>query len=73
VFGLLKTDDDHFATEMFYLSDHSESLEENGLYLHGFLYGIASEVQKHIPAVMWFGKQTKLDKSKIAAYAKEMA
>jgi lipid A ethanolaminephosphotransferase len=72
VIGLLKTNDEHFATGMFYLSDHGESLGENGLYLHGFPYGIAPEAQKHVPAVMWFGKQTKVDKSKIAANAKEL-
>lgn len=71
VIGLLKSNDEKFATGMFYLSDHGESLGENGLYLHGFPYNIAPEAQKHIPAVMWFGKQFNIDKSKIAASAKE--
>jgi len=71
VIGLLKSNDEHFATGMFYLSDHGESLGENGLYLHGFPYSIAPEAQKHVPAVMWFGKQFTLNKSKMAASAEE--
>lgn len=71
VISLLKGNDDHFATGMFYLSDHGESLGENGLYLHGFPYSIAPEAQKHVPAVMWFGKQFKIDKAKMASSAKE--
>lgn len=47
---------------MFYVSDHGESLGEKGLYLHGFPYAIAPEAQKHVPAVMWFGKNFAIDK-----------
>lgn len=71
VIALLKGNDERFATGMFYLSDHGESLGENGLYLHGFPYAIAPEAQKHVPAVMWFGKQFKIDKAKMADSAKE--
>lgn len=71
VIGLLKGNDEKFATGMFYLSDHGESLGEKGLYLHGFPYSIAPEAQKHVPAVMWFGKQFNVNKAKIAASAKE--
>lgn len=71
VITLLKGNDERFATGMFYVSDHGESLGENGLYLHGFPYAIAPEAQKHVPAVMWFGKQFKIDQDKIAASAKE--
>lgn len=38
---------------MIYVSDHGESLGENGLYLHGLPYAIAPDVQKHVPMVMW--------------------
>jgi lipid A ethanolaminephosphotransferase len=62
VIGLLKANDEKFATAMFYVSDHGESLGENGLYLHGFPYAIAPEAQKHVPAVMWFGKQYEIKK-----------
>ncbi|MFZ2968623.1 MAG: phosphoethanolamine--lipid A transferase [Sulfuricurvum sp.] len=59
--ALLKENDDHFATAMMYVSDHGESLGEKGLYLHGFPYAIAPEAQKHVPAVMWFGKNFTVD------------
>lgn len=62
VIGLLKENDSSFSTAMFYLSDHGESLGENGLYLHGFPYAIAPEAQKHVPAVMWFGKHYTIDR-----------
>jgi lipid A ethanolaminephosphotransferase len=35
------------------MSDHGESLGENGIYLHGLPYGFAPEEQKHIPFVLW--------------------
>lgn len=62
VIGLLKVNDEGFKTAMFYLSDHGESLGEKGLYLHGFPYTIAPEAQKHIPSVMWFGKDYEIKK-----------
>ncbi|WP_236559714.1 phosphoethanolamine transferase [Colwellia sp. 20A7] len=40
-------------TEMIYVSDHGESLGENGLYLHGFPYAIAPIEQTHIPLLFW--------------------
>ncbi|MBX3609883.1 MAG: phosphoethanolamine--lipid A transferase [Hydrogenophaga sp.] len=36
-----------------YVSDHGESLGENGLFLHGMPWSVAPEVQKHVPMVMW--------------------
>ena len=39
---------------LFYISDHGESLGENGLYLHGQPYLIAPDVQKQVPMLMWF-------------------
>lgn len=56
VIALLKQNDSEFETAMFYASDHGESLGENGLYLHGMPYLLAPDVQKHVPAVMWFGR-----------------
>jgi lipid A ethanolaminephosphotransferase len=38
---------------MIYLSDHGESLGENGLYLHGTPYIIAPSQQTHIPMLAW--------------------
>lgn len=44
---------DHYDTAMLYVSDHGESLGENGLYLHGVPYAIAPREQTHVPMVMW--------------------
>ena len=38
---------------MIYVSDHGESLGENGLYLHGFPYSIAPKAQTRVPMVVW--------------------
>ncbi|MEJ2469781.1 MAG: phosphoethanolamine--lipid A transferase [Desulfuromonadales bacterium] len=38
---------------MLYLSDHGESLGENGLYLHGLPYALAPEEQTHVPMIFW--------------------
>jgi lipid A ethanolaminephosphotransferase len=37
-----------------YVSDHGESLGENGLYLHGLPYSLAPLEQKHVPMLLWF-------------------
>lgn len=51
--GVLKTDVPDADTALVYLSDHGESLGENGLYLHGFPYRFAPSEQTHIPMVVW--------------------
>jgi len=40
-------------TAMIYVSDHGESLGENGLYLHGLPYSIAPSTQTHVPMFTW--------------------
>ena len=40
-------------TGLIYLSDHGESLGENGLYLHGVPYAFAPQQQTHVPMVTW--------------------
>jgi lipid A ethanolaminephosphotransferase len=52
---LLKRNDSHFETALFYVSDHGESLGENGIYLHGMPRAMAPDKQLHIPAVIWLG------------------
>jgi len=42
-----------YDTGMIYLSDHGESLGENGLYLHGLPYAVAPEQQVKVPMVAW--------------------
>jgi lipid A ethanolaminephosphotransferase len=51
--NVLKSHQDQFTTSLVYLSDHGESLGENGTYLHGMPYAIAPDVQKHVPMLIW--------------------
>src|SRR3546814_910956 len=51
--ALLQRHEAQIAPTLVYLSDHGESLGENGLYLHGMPYAFAPEEQKHIPFVLW--------------------
>lgn len=57
VIDLLKAHEDKFASAMIYMSDHGESLGENGLYLHAAPYFIAPSQQTHIPFITWFSPQ----------------
>ena len=50
----LKKQESRFDTAMIYVSDHGESLGENGLFLHGVPYAIAPKEQTEVPMVMWF-------------------
>ncbi len=49
----LKARSGNLNTALMYLSDHGESLGENGIYLHGTPYMIAPEAQTHIPLLFW--------------------
>lgn len=42
---------------MIYMSDHGESLGEDGLYLHAAPYFIAPSQQTHIPFITWFAPE----------------
>jgi len=44
------------ATAMLYVSDHGESLGENGIYLHGLPYLMAPEYQTKVPMVLWMSQ-----------------
>jgi lipid A ethanolaminephosphotransferase len=65
--ALLETYQDQYNIALFYLSDHGESLGENGLYLHGTPYVVAPQEQTHVPWFMWASEQyfnnKKLDKA----------
>ncbi|WP_198243149.1 phosphoethanolamine transferase [methane-oxidizing endosymbiont of Gigantopelta aegis] len=61
VIDFLKAYSKDFDTAMFYVSDHGESLGENGLYLHGLPYIMAPDAQKHVAAVLWLGDGFGLD------------
>ncbi len=56
--GFLKEYDNNYETSMIYMSDHGESLGENGIYLHGLPYFMAPDNQKHIPSFVWLGSNT---------------
>ncbi|MBC8552420.1 MAG: phosphoethanolamine--lipid A transferase [Candidatus Brocadiales bacterium] len=54
VIELLKNNQQSYKTAMFYMSDHGESLGENGLYLHGMPYFMAPKEQTHVASIAWF-------------------
>lgn len=61
----------HGDAAMVYLSDHGESLGENGIYLHGLPYDLAPKEQTHVPLQFWasetFYKDQHIDKKKLLA------
>ncbi len=64
---VLKAHQDNFTTSLVYLSDHGESLGEDGVYLHGLPYRIAPDTQKHVPMLLWlsddYQKRYSVDKA----------
>jgi lipid A ethanolaminephosphotransferase len=52
-----------YSTNVIYISDHGESLGEAGLYLHGLPYGLAPESQTHVPAMVWSGDRSNIDRA----------
>ena len=73
VINFLKPYSEDYQTGMVYMSDHGESLGENGIYLHGLPYFMAPDEQTHIGALMWFDGQikNKLDTEKLNTYKNE--
>ncbi|EBX4817012.1 phosphoethanolamine transferase, partial [Salmonella enterica subsp. enterica serovar Newport] len=55
IIDLLKSHPE-IASSMIYMSDHGESLGENGVYLHGLPYIVAPDTQTHIPMIAWFSQ-----------------
>jgi lipid A ethanolaminephosphotransferase len=71
VINFLKPYSNDYKTAMLYMSDHGESLGENGLYLHGLPYFMAPDEQKHIGSLMWFGEgsiKDDIDTQKLTTY-----
>lgn len=60
-------------TALLFLSDHGESLGEDGLYLHGAPYFMAPDEQTKIPMVMWvspaFARDYGIDRDKLRTTA----
>ena len=57
VIKLLKKNEGKYNVAMLYMSDHGESLGENGFYLHGAPFPIAPKEQKHVPWLLWIPTQ----------------
>lgn len=74
---LLKKYENEYDVALLYLSDHGESLGENGLYLHGTPYSFAPSEQTHVPMQLWLPDETaqnlKLDKKCLTDEAKDKA
>jgi arylsulfatase len=71
VINFLKQYQDKRQVAMIYMSDHGESLGENGIYLHGMPYLFAPKAQKHIGSILWFGNgqiRNKYDIEKLKSY-----
>lgn len=61
---LIEKKENEFDVGLFYVSDHGESLGENGLYLHGMPYAFAPDFQKHVPAILWLSDKNLLNSLK---------
>jgi len=55
--ALLKKYSNQYNVALMYISDHGESLGENGFYLHGSPYFIAPIGQKRVPWYLWMSKE----------------
>jgi lipid A ethanolaminephosphotransferase len=66
-----------YDSALIYVSDHGESLGENGLFLHGVPRAIAPSQQTRVPMVMWFSpgfaRQQGLDLDCVRQVAEEPA
>lgn len=67
----VKRNEEKYDTTLIYVSDHGESLGENGIYLHGLPYMIAPEAQKHVPALFYFGESQKRVQERLHVKAHE--
>jgi len=65
----LQSYSDKYNVVMLYISDHGESLGENGLYLHGAPYMMAPKEQTHVPWYIWmsddYANQKGIDKAAV--------
>nr|WP_298718717.1 phosphoethanolamine--lipid A transferase [uncultured Steroidobacter sp.] len=50
---MLRQVSSHLDSVLIYVSDHGESLGENGIYLHGMPYAFAPAAQRHVPMLIW--------------------
>jgi lipid A ethanolaminephosphotransferase len=57
VIHFLQKNAEQYNTALLYMSDHGESLGENGIYLHGLPYKFAPDEQTHIPFILWLSPE----------------
>jgi lipid A ethanolaminephosphotransferase len=71
VIRFLKLHDAEYDASLVYVSDHGESLGENGIYLHGLPWLIAPDQQTHIPMIVWlsdsYARRFQIDTDCLAA------
>jgi lipid A ethanolaminephosphotransferase len=71
--ALLKEKNQEYDVALMYISDHGESLGENGLYLHGTPYSFAPDEQTKVPWFLWldegFSQTYGIDKTCLQAKA----
>ncbi len=60
VIHLLKANPE-YQTSMLYVSDHGESLGENGIYLHGLPKMIAPSEQLEVAVIVWASDESDID------------
>lgn len=53
----LKALSDRYNVALIYVSDHGESLGENGIYLHAMPYELAPIEQIHVPLLIWLDEE----------------
>jgi lipid A ethanolaminephosphotransferase len=51
--ALLQHNAEHIDAALLYVSDHGESLGEQGVFLHGMPYAFAPRTQKEVPMLLW--------------------
>lgn len=54
--ALLRQASDRLDSMLVYVSDHGESLGENGIHLHGTPYPVAPREQVNIPFILWMSE-----------------
>ncbi|ROS01713.1 lipid A ethanolaminephosphotransferase [Sinobacterium caligoides] len=69
----LKSYQQQYNVALMYVSDHGESLGENGMYLHGAPYFMAPKEQTHVPWMTWmspsFYRDNHLDEACLRRHA----
>ncbi|MGS0682603.1 phosphoethanolamine transferase [Shewanella sp. 125m-7] len=63
----------NYNTALIYISDHGESLGENGMFLHGMPYRFAPDYQTQVPLMLWMSPGFKESKNINAACLEKAA